>query len=230
MQHSAEYERNRAWYRDNRKILARGKWYIIDNGALAMGPFHSEWDIQMFFEHVEYPFSEHAYHVRAGGADPDSVEDTRRRCDRLMRRLCKAGQISKLRLIEDMLLAMDRDMATARIRGGVVQDRRWNGAMPRIDGLCDSDQEPRELTTDHVLRCEQSFRALLAAVARKDASYWQISGCYDAIVEVRDCALEADANDLTGTVLEMYRSAACAMQPVWARTPADEIREFGRGV
>lgn len=230
MQHSAEYERNRAWYRDNRKMLERGKWYIIDDGALAMGPFHSDWDIQMLWEHVGYPFSEHAYHVRAGGANPDSAKDTRRRCDRLLCRLCKSGQNQKLRLIEDMLLAMDRDMATARIRNGVVQDRRWNSAMPRIDGLADSDQAKPELTTDHVLSCEKAFRALLAAIERSDATYWQISSNYDAIVEVRDCALHADDNDLTGTVLQMYCSAARAMQPVWARTPIAVIREFSRGV
>lgn len=227
MQHSAEHERNRAWYRDNRKILARGKWYIIDDGALVMGPFHSEWDIQMLFERVPYTFSEHAYHVRAGGANPDSAEDTRRRCDRLMRQLSKTSQNGKLRLIEDMLLAMDRDMATARIRNGVIQDRRWNEHMPRIDGLVDSVREQPELTTSHVLTCEQAFRALLLAVARRDESYWQIARHYDAIVEVRDCALEAESNDLTGTVLEMYRAAACAMQPVWARTSAEEIRKYG---
>lgn len=216
-----EAERNRAWYAANRKLLRRGKWYIVDDGKLAMGPFNSSGDMQRYFETQPCRIGEHAYYVRAGAKDPESIDETLRRCRRLLRELHSAGQHHKLEAIEDLLYEMRADMhRQGWLTPGKYKDFEWEP--PARDA-------PAPLTTDDVLVCEGAFRALLAGVARPETPYHALASSYDKIVAVRDRVIAewGNSDELAPTVLAMYDQAVGKMVGVWARAPADDIIDCG---
>lgn len=215
-----EAERNRAWYAANRKLLRRSKWYIIDDGKLAMGPFNSSGDMQRYFETQPCRVGEHAYYVRAGAKDPDSIDETLRRCRRLLRQLHSAGQHHKLEAVEDLLIEMRADVQRQDWLCTGYHDFEWEPPVKTA---------PAPLMTDDVLACEGAFRALLAGVARPDTPYHALASSYDKIVAVRDRVLAewGSRNELAPTVLAMYDQAAGKMVAVWARTPPADIIDCG---
>ena len=119
-------ETNKEWYRAHRDELIPRKWYIIDNGALAAGPFETDFEIAASYDtDTPIPCSENAFIVRAGPKYPELIDETYHRCARALLRLRDSDQHRKLRFIEDLLGDMFHEMYDHSERNGKQKDRAW---------------------------------------------------------------------------------------------------------
>lgn len=210
-----EAERNRAWYRANRRALVYGKHYIIDNGCLAMGPFDTEDALDGFWEHNSCPFSEHAYYVRAGNEDPDSIEETFARCTMLMLQLYRARQHRKLQYVEDMLGDMVYDLSCYSQRAnGEQKDRAWDPKPP---------EPANPLTIDDLRACGDVFATLQKLVAEPTSTYGDMARAYHTINKYCNRAVVDDDTAVADAIIRVYSEAARLMAPVWARTPPETL-------
>lgn len=214
MQDDTEIERNRAWYDANRKTLVRGKWYVIDGGALALGPFDTEHAKDMFFAHVETcPVGEYAYHVRAGNKNPESMDETFVRCTKQLLALYRCGQHRKMMFLDDTLGAMLDEMSDHSVhdRKGTQKDRDWSPPTSGLKLFSAAKLSERQLALQLMQTgTEQSF----ATYDLMQPQYKRIANAYNRAVEENSAFLREMA--------QIYAGAALLMRQAWAKTPRIE--------
>jgi hypothetical protein len=213
MQDDTEVERNRAWYDANRKTLVRGKWYVIDGGALALGPFDTEHAMGMFFEHVEKcSFGEHAYYVRAGNKNPDSMDETFVRCTKQLLALYRCGQHRKMMFLDDTLGAMLDEMGDHSVHDhkGTQKDRDWSPPT--------SDSKP--FSAAKLSECQLALQLMRTGAERSVATYDDMQSDYKRITKAYNRAAEENSAFLR-EIAQIYAEAALLMRQAWAETPRD---------